>query len=263
VSRRRELAEQLRIWARLGVTYLPRGSGGEAEENATETDVSIDSSKPDEPVPNPAPKPAAPADGVFTPAPEEEPPPWDNLEDCRGDALACTRCSLAETRNSVVFGDGDPHAALMFVGEAPGAEEDKQGLPFVGRAGKLLDKMIIAMGLKRETVYIGNVLKCRPPNNRDPLPHEAAACRPYLETQIRLIKPRIICCLGRHAATRLLDTKQSLKRLRGRFHPYNEHTRVAVTYHPAYCLRNPAAKRDVWEDLQLVMAELGLETPEG
>lgn len=184
---------------------------------------------------------------------------WSDLAACRADAVVCIKCGLSATRTNVVFGDGDSGARLMFIGEAPGADEDAQGLPFVGRAGKLLDKMITAMGLKRGEVYIANILKCRPPGNRDPLPAEAAACRPYLEAQIGFIAPEFICCLGRHAATRLLGRDDPLSRLRGAVHRYNERTRVVVTYHPAYCLRNPASKRDVWQDLQVIMRELGLK----
>lgn len=244
-DKRRLVAEQLRIWSRCGLTHLPRPRPAPRTEESPPVPVADNPPTADE-------TPAVPASPSA---------PWADLSACREDALACNRCALAETRQKVVFGDGDEAAELMFVGEAPGAEEDRRGLPFVGRAGKLLDKMIDAMGLARERVYIANVLKCRPTGNRDPLPDEVTACRPFLDYQIDAIRPKIICCLGRHAAMRLLDTDSSLKNLRGRFHPHNEDTRVAVTYHPAYCLRNPAAKRNVWEDLQLIMAELDLTPP--
>ena len=258
------LAEQLALWARVGLVYLPR------PVPAPPLEIS-------EPVAEPASEPAVEpvktdpqSDDGVTPLtalpPEgdlffEEPETWPDLASCQADAVGCAKCELSRTRNSVVFGEGAPDARLMFVGEAPGADEDAQGRPFVGRAGKLLDKMIVAMGLARGEVYIANILKCRPPGNRDPLPAEAAACRPYLEAQINLIAPEMICCLGRHAAIRLLGREESLSRLRGAIHRYNESSRVVVTYHPAYCLRNPDSKRDVWRDLQVVMGELGLEPP--
>ncbi len=168
------------------------------------------------------------------------------------EASACTRCPLSETRNSVVFGAGNADADLMFVGEGPGAQEDRQGLPFVGRAGKLLDEMLRAVGLDRGTVFITNILKCRPPGNRDPAADEAAACRDYLERQIEMIKPRLVLAVGRIAAQQLLHTDSPLGRLRGRAHSLNNgQVPLVVTYHPAYLLRSPAQKRKVWEDLCL------------
>ncbi len=169
----------------------------------------------------------------------------------------CTRCTLAKGRNSIVFGEGDPHARLMFVGEGPGKEEDSTGRPFVGQAGKLLDAMIQAMGLGREEVYIANVVKCRPPKNRDPRDDEVAACAPFLDRQIELIEPEVIVCLGKPAAHRLLGTKRALKALRGQWFTYKG-AAVLVTYHPAYLLRTPRDKRLVWEDLKRVMERLGL-----
>ena len=183
--------------------------------------------------------------------------PWERLRD---EALACRTCELCETRTTVVFGEGSPTADLMFVGEAPGRDEDEQGRPFVGRAGKLLTDMILAMGLQREDVYIANVLKCRPPNNRDPKQNEVEACRPFLEKQIELIQPKIICALGNHALRRLTDTDQGISKLRGKPIPLLGST-VVPTYHPAYLLRNPAAKRQVWEDLQSILRLLGLPVP--
>ncbi len=170
----------------------------------------------------------------------------------------CHRCALAEGRNRVVFGTGNREADWMFIGEGPGAEEDRQGLPFVGRAGKLLDRMIEACGLSRETVYIANVVKCRPPGNRDPKPEEVAACAPYLRRQIELVSPKVIVVLGRVAAHALLDTDRPLGRLRGAPHLYDDTgIPVIVTYHPAYLLRNPADKRKAWEDLKLAMKLAG------
>lgn len=160
----------------------------------------------------------------------------------------CESCELHKTRTKTVFGVGDTGADWLFVGEAPGADEDRQGEPFVGKAGQLLNAMLFALGLKREQVYIANVLKCRPPNNRDPQPGEVAQCEPYLTRQIELIKPKVILTLGRHAAHNLLKTDMSLGRLRGQRKNY-QGVPVVVTYHPAYLLRNPVDKRKTWEDL--------------
>ncbi len=155
----------------------------------------------------------------------------------------------------MVFGEGNPQAELLFVGEAPGADEDLQGRPFVGRAGQLLTKMIEAIGLSREKVYIGNILKCRPPGNRDPLPSEVALCRPYLDQQMEMIDPKVVCALGRIAAQTLLDTSRSLGELRGLVHPFRGR-KLLVTYHPAALLRNPHLKRPAWDDLKLLRAQL-------
>ncbi len=170
-------------------------------------------------------------------------------------ASDCTRCDLCHTRRNVVFGSGDPNADLMFVGEAPGHDEDLQGLPFVGRAGQLLTKIIEAMQLTRDDVYICNVLKCRPPENRNPLADEITQCEPYLARQIELVAPRIMVGLGTFGAQFLLDSQERISRLRGRFHE-RDGILIMPTYHPAYLLRNPGSKRDVWEDMQLVMSEL-------
>jgi uracil-DNA glycosylase len=170
---------------------------------------------------------------------------------------ACRRCSLAETRKNVVCGDGNKAAKIVFVGEAPGADEDEQGLPFVGRAGQLLTNIVKAMGLERKDVYICNILKCRPPRNRNPLPDEIRFCEPFLKRQLKLISPQIICALGSFAAKTLLKTETPITALRGRFHAY-EGIPLMPTYHPAYLLRNPSAKKQVWEDVQLVMKEVGL-----
>jgi DNA polymerase len=169
----------------------------------------------------------------------------------------CRRCKLHSGRTNIVFGVGNPNADLVFVGEAPGANEDRQGEPFVGDAGQLLDRMIAAMGFRREDVYIANVLKCRPPGNRNPEPDEIEQCEPFLKRQLGVIKPRMIVALGKFAAQCLLRRYDTpISALRGRFHEY-EGVRLMPTYHPAYLLRNPSAKRQVWDDLQLVMAELG------
>ena len=169
----------------------------------------------------------------------------------------CVLCELSQTRTQVVFGSGNLHAELMFIGEAPGFDEDKKGEPFVGLAGQLLTKIIEAMKLKREDVYIANCLKCRPPNNRSPLPSEIATCNPILMRQIRIIEPKIVCTLGKFATQTLLSTQESISRLRGRFVDWNG-IKVMPTFHPAYLLRNPQDKKLVWQDMQLVMRELGI-----
>jgi uracil-DNA glycosylase len=172
----------------------------------------------------------------------------------------CTRCELHKGRNKIVFGDGDPAARLMFVGEGPGADEDAQGLPFVGKAGQLLNNMIGAMGIKREEVYIANVVKCRPPGNRTPEPAEAHTCSPFLFRQIDVVRPEVLVALGATAATYLLGQRQPLAGLRGRVHSLRG-TRLIVTYHPAYLLRDPRQKKEAWTDLQIAMKELGLKPP--
>jgi len=182
----------------------------------------------------------------------------DTLERIREDLGECTRCRLSKQRNKIVFGQGNPRAELVFVGEGPGHDEDVQGLAFVGRAGKLLTQMIEAMGFTREQVYICNVVKCRPPENRKPEDDEVATCSPYLYRQLDVIKPKAVVCLGATAAQALLKTKDSISRYRGQWFDYRN-TKLLVTYHPAYLLRNPNAKGDVWKDLQKVMAHLGLK----
>jgi uracil-DNA glycosylase family 4 len=181
----------------------------------------------------------------------------DSLERIREDLGECTRCRLHLQRNKIVFGTGNPRAELVFVGEGPGHDEDVQGLPFVGRAGKLLTQMIEAMGLGRDDVYICNVVKCRPPENRKPENDEVATCSPYLFRQLDVIRPKAIVCLGATAAQALLKTTDSISRFRGTWFDYRG-TKLMATYHPAYLLRNPAAKGEVWKDLQKVMAHLGL-----
>jgi len=178
----------------------------------------------------------------------------------REDIGDCTRCPLHKGRNKIVFGDGSPSARLMFVGEGPGADEDAQGLPFVGKAGQLLNNMIAAMGLKREEVYIANVVKCRPPGNRAPAPEEANTCTPFLFRQIDVIRPEVLVALGATAVTYLLGARQPLAGLRGRVHSVRG-TKLIVTYHPAYLLRDPRQKKEAWADLQIAMKELGLKAP--
>ena len=181
----------------------------------------------------------------------------DALPKIREDLGDCKRCKLCKTRNTIVFGDGNPRAELVFVGEGPGADEDEQGLPFVGRAGKLLTQMIEAMGLQRKDVYICNVVKCRPPQNRQPEKDEVEECSPFLFRQIDTIAPKAIVCLGATAAKTILQTERGISQFRGEWQEFRGR-KLMATYHPAYLLRNPAAKSEVWKDLQKVMVELGL-----
>jgi uracil-DNA glycosylase len=179
---------------------------------------------------------------------------WERLA---AEVQACVRCGLHATRTQTVFGVGNRRAELLVVGEAPGAEEDRQGEPFVGRAGKLLDSMLRAMGTPRQSVYIANLLKCRPPNNRDPSPEEVACCQPYLRRQIELLQPRVLLAVGRIAAQNLLGTDRPIGKLRGVVHRYGANgTPLVVTYHPAYLLRSPTEKRKAWADLRMARDEL-------
>jgi DNA polymerase len=191
------------------------------------------------------------------------------LKEIADQVSQCQRCELGSSRTNAVPGEGNPNARIAFVGEAPGADEDAQGRPFVGRAGQLLDKIIIGMGLKREDVFICNILKCRPPGNRDPRPGEIISCLPFLQTQLQMIQPEIIVALGAHAAKTLLETNKAIGQLRGRFHDYYPSTmskpiKLMPTYHPAYLLRNYSHdnRLRVWEDMKKVLAELNLPVPE-
>ncbi|HUI74897.1 MAG TPA: uracil-DNA glycosylase [Candidatus Acidoferrum sp.] len=226
------------------------------------------------PLPKPVHKPAplpklAPASHPPKPAPLSVPAGlslFESVDRIAGDTLLkiredlgeCTRCKLHKARHTIVYGDGNPKADLVFVGEGPGADEDAQGLPFVGRAGKLLTQMIEAMGLQRREVYICNVVKCRPPENRTPEKDEVATCSPYLLRQLDAISPKVIVCLGSVAAQTLLQTNRGISHFRGEWIEFRG-KKLLATYHPAYLLRNPSAKSEVWKDLQKVMAELGLE----
>ncbi|MDD5719543.1 MAG: uracil-DNA glycosylase [Candidatus Krumholzibacteria bacterium] len=207
-----------------------------------------------------APAPSEPVAPVSPPAPPTAPATAEEIGDpaaalaaIAGEVRACTRCRLHAGRNLAVPGTGNPRAGLVLIGEAPGQEEDRQGLPFVGRSGQLLTDILRAIGFAREDVFIGNVLKCRPPDNRDPQPEEAAACSPYLDRQLAVIRPRLILCLGRIAARRLLGTDATLGSLRRSLH-FRGSTPVMVTYHPAALLRNPAQKREVWDDVRKLRA---------
>ncbi len=180
------------------------------------------------------------------------------LEDLRRELGECRRCRLHETRTNVVFGEGNPDAAVVFVGEAPGEEEDRTGRPFVGRAGQLLTRMIEAMTLKRDKVYICNVLKCRPPDNRDPLPDEVSTCFPFLKRQLEIIRPRVVVTLGKHALKVLTGERAGVTTVHGRWYN-NMGMRILPTFHPAFLLRYPSMKRAAWDDLKKVMKELGLK----
>jgi DNA polymerase len=203
--------------------------------------------------------PAAPGASLFDAADKIV---GDTLLRIREDLGECTRCKLHKHRRTIVFGDGNPKAELVFVGEGPGADEDAQGLPFVGRAGKLLTQMIEAMGLERRDVYICNVVKCRPPENRTPEDDEVSTCSPFLFRQLEVIAPKVIVCLGAVAAKTLLRTNRGISQFRGQWLDYRG-SKLMATYHPAYLLRNPNAKGEVWKDLQKVMAVLGLQARKG
>jgi DNA polymerase len=194
---------------------------------------------------------------LMIPVALESSSPAKELESIRSSLGNCTSCRLNSTRRSIVFGEGNPDADIVFIGEAPGAVEDETGRPFVGPAGGLLTNIISAMGLKREDVYIANIIKCRPPDNRDPLPDEVGACIGYLESQIMSIQPKVIVALGRIAAHTLLDSTTPISRLRGTFHTYKG-IKTMPTFHPSYLLQNPLKKRDVWEDIKKVMECLEL-----
>ncbi|MCY3739270.1 MAG: uracil-DNA glycosylase [Gemmatimonadaceae bacterium] len=209
-----------------------------------------------------APARPEPAGGEGSAAAEAPVPAAAVLSSFHDEICECTRCPLGQTRNRFVFGSGNPEAGIMFVGEAPGEEEDLQGLPFVGPAGRFLTRIIEAMELSREEVYICNVLKCRPPGNRDPAPEEVATCEPYLRRQIEIVQPKVICCLGRHAAHALLKTEAPLSRLRGTLHEYAG-IPVIVTYHPAALLRNEGFKRPTWEDVKWVRRQYDGVEPRG
>jgi len=182
------------------------------------------------------------------------------LEQIAAELQGCVRCKLCQGRKTVVVGEGNPHAELVFIGEGPGEQEDIQGRPFIGKAGQLLDRMIAAIGLERTQVYIANVIKCRPPGNRNPEPDEIESCSPFLYRQLDAIQPKVVVALGKFAAQTLLSTEERISQLRGRFHLYRG-AKLMPTFHPAYLLRNPASKKEAWADLQLVASELGLQIP--
>jgi DNA polymerase len=233
---------------------LSKGLASETWESIPQPDSQRISSQEDQPIPPRKPISAPPQIAAAV-SPADRASALQLIRDEIGD---CTRCALHTGRNKLVFGDGSPSARLMFVGEGPGADEDAQGLPFVGKAGQLLNNMIAAMGLKREEVYIANVVKCRPPGNRTPEPEEANTCSPFLFRQIDVVRPQVLVALGATAATYLLGQRQPLAGLRGRVHAFRG-MQLIVTYHPAYLLRDPRQKKEAWADLQIAMRELGLK----
>ena len=251
---REALVERVRFYRDLGMTEFYRRAVDPALVAADAADSQPTFSQEAQPIPTPELYPA-PLQSAAAPV-----DPAHALQLIREEIGDCTRCALHKGRNKLVFGDGSPHARLMFVGEGPGADEDAQGLPFVGRAGQLLNNMIAAMGFKREEVYIANVVKCRPPGNRTPEPEEANTCSPFLFRQIEAIRPQVLVALGATAATYLLGQRQPLAGLRGRVHAFRG-MQLIVTYHPAYLLRDPRQKKEAWADLQIAMRELGLKPP--
>jgi uracil-DNA glycosylase len=256
------LQARIRYYRDLGVyDFYRRGEAAPAIEASPETATieiaaaALTQAEPEQTIPVSKPIPPPPVSLQVVPADERA----SALQAIRNDIGECTRCPLAfQGRHKIVFGDGDPNARLMFVGEGPGADEDMQGLPFVGRAGQLLNNMIAAMGLQREQVYIANIVKCRPPQNRVPEPDEANTCTQFLWRQIDVIRPQILVALGSTAATYLLGGKSPLSKLRGRMHEARG-AKLIVTYHPAYLLRDPTQKKEAWKDLQIAMGELGLK----
>lgn len=263
-----KLTDRLRLYEDLGITLFYRDRATARTDSVPERGIEVAA------VPKPVQKPI-PAAKLTAPAPAPKLPQLpvssgpslfeaadklvdDTLLKIREDLGECTRCKLHKARHTIVFGDGSPKAELVFVGEGPGADEDAQGLPFVGRAGKLLTQMIEAMGLQRRDVYICNVVKCRPPENRTPEKDEVSTCSPYLIRQLDVIDPKVIVCLGSVAAQTLLQTNRGISHFRGEWLTFRG-KKLLATYHPAYLLRNPSAKSEVWKDLQKVMAELGLE----
>lgn len=263
----RGVRQQLEGWRRAGLTHLPRivraptplerpGESPIAHADAAAPVPITSQSLIQENTPaavSPA-KPVAPTSEPLSRADR-----ISQLQVMSDRVAACTRCDeLARTRTKTVFGVGDPQAKILFIGEAPGADEDRQGEPFVGRAGQLLTKIIEACQLKREQVYICNILKCRPPDNRTPLPDECTHCREYLDSQLRIINPEYIVCWGAVAAQNLLAETSSIGKLRGKFFRHGA-AKVLCTYHPSYLLRNPAAKKDVWDDMKFLFADMGID----
>ena len=277
----RKITDRLRFYEDLGIRQFYRERSAPLRDSLPPvTLTSLPEMTQEMPLPKPVRKPELPkAVLVSAPVAKISPLPlpvaagpslFESIDKISGDTLLkvredlgeCTRCKLHSTRHKIVFGDGNPKAELVFVGEGPGADEDAQGLPFVGRAGKLLTQMIEAMGLQRKDVYICNVVKCRPPENRQPEEDEVSTCSPFLLRQIDTIAPKVIVCLGAVAAKTLLQTNRGISQFRGEWLEFRGR-KLLATYHPAYLLRNPAAKSEVWKDLQKVMAVLGLEVKKG
>lgn len=252
---RRVLNQALESWKKSGVRWVGRPSLLSAEP------VPVSDSEPMESSPVPSKSSSTPRPGTKQENPSCAVATGDRqsrLAALAERVKACRKCEhLAKTRTQTVFGVGDPFAKVMFIGEAPGADEDATGEPFVGKAGQLLNKIIEASKLRREDLYICNILRCRPPENRTPLPQEAENCREFLDGQIAIVDPDYIVCWGACAAQNLLGVTDTIGKLRKRFLQYGR-AKVLCTYHPSYLLRNPSAKKDVWEDMQLLMAELGI-----
>ncbi|QDT36762.1 uracil-DNA glycosylase [Stratiformator vulcanicus] len=268
VTLRRMLRKRLEADRRAGLTHLPRSEAFDltfltavAKYDDAEKDAAAKVDGKKKPT-STKPQPSVIATNVEVELPTESYPRDERIR--RLTTLAkkvsrCTRCQeLAETRTQTVFGVGDPEAAIMFIGEAPGADEDREGEPFVGRAGQLLNKIIGACRMKREEIYICNILRCRPPGNRNPSETEAANCREYLDAQIALVRPDYIVCWGSVAAKSLLGASQPIGKMRRQFFEYGE-AKVACTYHPSYLLRNPPAKKDVWEDMKWLFKDMGVD----
>src|SRR5689334_733030 len=241
---KKQLASRVKYYKEMGIHDFYRRPVDEGAELALQPVA-------DDPLVNPAP-------AALPPVPGDKPSALKLIREDIGD---CTRCRLHKGRTNLVFGVGNVNADLMFVGEGPGADEDAQGEPFVGRAGQLLNNMISAMGLKRSDVYIANVVKCRPPQNRTPEKDECDTCSPFLMRQIDVIKPKVIVALGAVAAKNLLAINDSMSNLRGRWYDFRN-SKLLVTYHPAYLLRDPRQKKEAWKDLQMAMKYLGLKPPE-
>ncbi len=271
---RRALQQKLADWQRAGLTHLPHVDLSERVERAPQARQSALQPAPAQREPPPE-QPAPDRPPVAQPEPPRKPPPElpvtvsDLPRAQREQQLAalaetvsrCVRCpELAQARTQTVFGVGNPEARVMFIGEAPGADEDKQGEPFVGRAGQLMNKIIEACGWQRADLYICNILRCRPPGNRNPSPEEAANCREFLDGQIRTVDPDYIVCWGSVAAHNLLDDTTPIGKLRQKWYKYGR-AQVLCTYHPSYLLRNPAAKKPVWDDMKFLLAEMGEEPP--
>jgi uracil-DNA glycosylase len=262
------LRAQLEWLGMTGATGVPRG---ETPPAGAVPAAGVAASAPERPVARPAsPGPIEAPERVVPAVTVPKAPPVPELESgervrrlavLEETVKTCTRCGLAAARTQTVFARGTGSARLMFVGEGPGADEDAQGFPFVGKAGQLLDRMIAAMGFSREEVYVANIVKCRPPNNRKPEPEEMAACMPYLAEQIELVAPEVIVALGATAVQGLFGTGEGIMRIRGRWRLYRGRVPVMPTFHPAYLLRTPAAKREVWDDLQAVLRQMGRTAP--
>jgi uracil-DNA glycosylase len=246
-----EILGHLQLYSDLGV----RWAGPSSKENPSASGRSGKRIEPAAHSPKTNPASEVYKSAAYTSMFDNVPSSRETLEEIRADLGDCRRCKLFSGRKNIVFGSGNPNADLMFVGEAPGADEDEQGMPFVGRAGQLLTKIIEAMGLRRDEVYICNILKCRPPGNRNPETDEIAACEPFMFRQIASVSPKAICALGAFGAQTVLKTTEAIGRLRGRLIDYRG-TKLMATFHPAYLLRNPIEKRKVWEDMRIIRDHL-------